>query len=44
MHGGMHGAVDRDTGAIEEPGWAALGFPQSVEADTERTWAALEAR
>ena len=40
MHGGMHGARD-EGGRVTEPGWAACGHPQTVDADPERTWAAL---
>jgi len=40
MEGGMHGARD-ETGTVVEAGWAALGFPQAVESERERTWSAL---
>ncbi len=40
MVGGMHGARD-ETGTVVEAGWAALGHPQAVEGEPERTWGAL---
>ena len=40
LHGGMHGARDA-AGAVGEPGWTSLGFPEAQDSAPERTWEGL---
>ena len=40
MHGGFSGARDM-SGNVQQPGWQAMGYPTTVDADPERTYDAL---